>query len=96
MKIKVVHDACGREVLVQQILQFGGHCPWDGRPFSAHYTGILTEQLQAAEEAGSALESALDKIAGMEAHMTLDEESLIGPLSDQLDRLNRRKSRRFG
>jgi len=34
VKIKVVHGACGREVLVHQILESQGHCPWDGKPFN--------------------------------------------------------------
>src|SRR5688572_9891156 len=63
VKIKLVHDECGREVLVGQILDSQGHCPWDGKPFNKDYTAVLTEALEAAENAGGLLENALETIA---------------------------------
>ena len=89
MKIKLFHTLCGREVLVRQVLDTGGHCPWDGKPFSKDYTAILAEALESAENAGGVLENALEKIAGMEPDMTIDHASILGPLSEQLDRLDR-------
>ena len=62
MKIKVVHTECGREILVQQLLETGGHCPWDGKPLNRDYTGVLAEALETAENAGTVLGSALDEI----------------------------------
>ncbi|HEX2089068.1 MAG TPA: hypothetical protein VHI54_03910 [Actinomycetota bacterium] len=96
MKIKVFHKECGRDVLVQQILQTQGHCPWDGLPFNSDYTAILAEALETAENAGNVLENALEKISDMEPAMTFDRESLIAPLEAHLDRLkdNRKKQRR--
>jgi hypothetical protein len=93
VKIKVVHDECGRESLVRQILDSAGHCPWDGRPFSADYTAVLAEVLEAAEESGSTLENALEKIAGMNAAMSIEERTLIGPLKEQFAEVNRRTGR---
>jgi hypothetical protein len=93
VKIKVVHDECGRESLVRQILDSGGHCPWDGKPFSAEYTAVLAEALEAAEEAGSTLENALEKIAGMNAALTIDERTLLDPLRRRLGDVNRRTGR---
>ena len=93
MKIRVVHDACGRESFVQQILDSGGHCPWDGKPFNAQYTAILAEALRTAEEAGSSLENALEKITGMEPDMKIEEATLIDPMREQLGRLNARPAR---
>ena len=89
MKIKVVHGACGREVLVHQILESQGHCPWDGKPFNKDYTGVLAGALEAAERYGGALEAALERIAETGGDMTIDENSLLGPLRAQLERLNR-------
>jgi hypothetical protein len=89
LKIKVVHDECGREVLVRQILETGGHCPWDGKPFNKDYTAILAGALEAAENAGGVLENALDKIADMNPSMTLDRDSILGPIEADIDRLNR-------
>ena len=88
MKITVMHPECRREVLVQQILQSQGHCPWDGKPFSRHYNAVLTEALAAMEIAGAALEGALDRVAGLGPDFTLEEESLLGPIQAQVDRLN--------
>jgi hypothetical protein len=88
LKIKVIHNECGRESLVQQILETQGHCPWDGKPFNANYTAIISEALETAENAGNVLDNALEKIAGMDPDMTFDRESLIGPLEVHLDRLD--------
>jgi hypothetical protein len=89
LKIKVVHDECGREVLVGQILETGGHCPWDGKPFNKDYTALLAEALQAAENAGGVLENALEKIADMGPAMAVERDSILGPLEANIDRLNR-------
>ena len=55
LKIKVIHDECGREVLVQQIRESEGQCPWDGKPFTGDPTATLAEVLGTAENAGSVL-----------------------------------------
>jgi hypothetical protein len=88
VKLKVIHTECGREVLVRQILETGGHCPWDGKPFTKDYTAILAEALEAAENAGGVLENALEKIADMEPAMKIDRESLLGEIEEHLDQLN--------
>lgn len=94
MKIRVVHELCGREVLVRQILETGGHCPWDGRAFNPHYTAVLAEALEAAETAGSALENALEKVAGMDPDFQFVRESVLGPLEEHLARLEPSARRR--
>jgi hypothetical protein len=91
VKIKVVHAECGREVLVQQILQTGGHCPWDGKPFSKDYTAVLAEALEAAEDSGSVLENALEKIAGMNPAMSIEPASVLGEIEAHVESLNRRQ-----
>jgi hypothetical protein len=96
VKIKVIHTECGREVLVRQMLETGGHCPWDGKPFSKDYTALLAEALETAENAGGVLENALEKIAGMEPAMTIDRDTILRGIEGHIDRLNetRRTSRR--
>jgi hypothetical protein len=94
VKIKFVHQVCGREVLVRQVQETGGHCPWDGKPFSRDYTALLTEALEAAENAGGVLENALEKIASMEPDITFDRGTIIQPLIDQLERLEPKKGLR--
>jgi hypothetical protein len=88
VKLKVVHTECGREVLVRQILDTGGHCPWDGKPFSKDYTALLAEALETAENAGGVLENALEKIASMDPAMKIDRESLLRVIEEQMDQLS--------
>ena len=89
MKIKIFHRECGREVLVSQILESQGHCPWDGKAFNRDYTAVLTEALETAENAGSVLENALEQIADMDPTFIIDRESVLGALEDHIDRLAR-------
>jgi hypothetical protein len=94
VKIKIFHTVCGREVLVRQILDSGGHCPWDGKAFNSDYTAVLAEALETAEDAGGVLENALEKIAGMEPAMTIEEDSVIAPLAGHIRELSRRQKAR--
>ena len=88
MKIKVIHEEdCGREILVQQILESEGHCPWDGKAFTRDYTAVLTEALEAAENAGTVLEHALDQIASIRPTFTIVRESIVDPLEANIERL---------
>ena len=93
MKIRGTCRNCGREFLVQQVLDSQGHCPWCGRPFQPQYTAVLAEALQQAEAAGSSLENALEKIAGMDPALVLDEESLLGEATAHLERLREAEKR---
>jgi hypothetical protein len=88
VKIKVIHDLCGREILIRQVLESMGHCPWDGKAFNSDYTAVLAEALEQAEEAGSVLENALEKIAGMEPSFKIDERSLLASIQDHLADIN--------
>ena len=88
MKVKVVHTECGREVLIQQILDTGGHCPWDGKPFNKDYTANLAEALETVEAAGNVLENTLEEVAGMRPAFSIDRDSLLGEIERQVNRLN--------
>jgi hypothetical protein len=87
VKIRGTCRRCGREFLVQQVLESQGHCPWCGQPFQPQYTAVLAEALQQAEAAGSSLENALEKIAGMGPALVLDEDSVLGAATAHLERL---------
>lgn len=89
MKIKGTCRRCGREFLVEQVLQNGGLCPWDGRPFQPNYAVVLADALRDAEAAGGTLENALEKIADMEPEFVLDLDSVLGQLREHLERLER-------
>ena len=93
MKIKGVCGRDGREFLVQQVVDSGGHCPWDGLPFQPDYTGSLTEALVQVERAGSALEEALERIVAMEPAFSIEADSMLRRVQVMLDDLGRRAGR---
>lgn len=89
MKIKGTCRRCGREFLVEQVLNNGGECPWDGKPFQPDYAVVLVDALRDAEQAGSALEDALGKAADLEPDFVIDPDSVLGTLREHLERLER-------
>lgn len=93
MKIKGTCARCGREFLAQQVIESHGHCPWCGQPFNRDYTATLAQALREAEVAGNRLQDALQQIAGMELAMELDDETVVGPIRDELRAARRRKSK---
>ena len=95
MKLKGTCQNCGREFLVQQVLESQGHCPWCGRPFQPHYTAVLAEALLLAEDAGNTLENALEKIAGMKPRFVLDEKSLLADIEMYLQQIREGEKPRY-
>lgn len=93
MKIKGTCARCGREFLAQQVVEAHGHCPWCGQAFNRDYTAVLTQALQEAEVAGNRLQDALQQIAGLELAMELDDETVLGPIRDELRTARRKRSR---
>jgi hypothetical protein len=79
----------GREFFVEQVVDLGGECPWDGQPFTADYAAVLVESLRGAERLGSELERALERVASLHPAFTLDEESVLGALRNELGRFHR-------
>jgi hypothetical protein len=87
VRIKGTCKRCGREFLADQVIENGGHCPWDGQPFSADYAIVLVDALRSAQEAGSTLERAVEAIADIHPAFTLDATTVTGKLATQLARL---------
>ena len=87
MKIKGTCKRDGREFLVEQVIDAGGECPWDGQPFDADYAVVLVDALREAESAGAALERALLTVADLDPAFTLDEGSVLGEIKVSLARL---------
>lgn len=87
MKIKGTCKRDGRGFLVEQVIDAGGECPWDGQPFNADYAVVLVDALRDAEAAGSALERALETIADLGPAFTLDESTVLGEIKVSLARL---------
>lgn len=94
MKITGTCKRDGREFLLDQAIASGGACPWDGEPFNPAYAVVLVDAMRDAVEAGSRLETALQRVADLTPDLTLDEASIVGPLRAQLDRLSRNVVRR--
>jgi DNA-directed RNA polymerase subunit RPC12/RpoP len=94
VKIKGTCLNCGREVLVQQILDSGGHCPWCGKAFHKDYTSIIVRALVQAEEAGDRFTDALEQLSEIEGlSLSLDVESLVGPVREALRAMRRHRVR---
>ena len=89
MKIKGTCRRCGREFLAEQVLENGGACPWDGKPFQPDYAVVLVDALRDAESAGSTLENALEKIADLEPEFVLHSDTVIDRVREHLERLER-------
>jgi hypothetical protein len=89
VKIKGTCRRCGREFLAEQVLQNGGVCPWDGKPFQPDYAVVLVEALRDAENAGNTLENALEKIADLEPEFVLHPDSVLDKQRADLERLER-------
>jgi hypothetical protein len=87
VKIRGTCKRDGRDFFVEQVIDIGGECPWDGRPFNADYAAVLVESLQEAERAGTQLERALERVAALHPAFTLDEETVLGDVRRQLRRL---------
>lgn len=87
MKIKGTCKRDGREFLVEQVIDAGGECPWDGQPFNADYAVVLVEALREAEAAGSLLERALETVADLTPAFTLDETTVLEEIRVSLARL---------
>jgi hypothetical protein len=87
VKIRGTCKRDGRDFLVEQVIERGGECPWEGQPFNADYAAVLVESLREAERAGSQLERALERVASVHPAFTLDEDTVLGELRRQLRRL---------
>ena len=89
MKIKGTCRRCGREFFIEQVIQNGGQCPWDGKPFQPDYAAVLVDALREAENAGNTLENALEKLADLEPDLVLDKETVLAEIREALVRLER-------
>lgn len=87
MKIKGTCKRDGRDFMVDQVVQSGGECPWDGEPFSPDYAVTLVNALRDAELAGSKLEEALEQVADLSPAFVLDTGTVLDDLKRSLDRI---------
>jgi hypothetical protein len=88
VKIRGTCNVCGRDFLVEQVIDSGGECPWDGTPFAPDYAVTLVEALRDAEAAGSQLERALEAVADLHPRFRLHATSVVGNITASLERLS--------
>lgn len=94
MKIKGTCLNCGRDVLVQQIVDSGGHCPWCAQAFHKDYTSMIVRALVQAEEAGDRFQDALQALAEIEGlGLSLDVESIVGSVREALRTMRKHRAR---
>ena len=93
MKIKGSCGNCGRQILIEQIVEGGGRCPWCGRSVQEDYAVVLVDALRDAEAAGNTLENALEKVAGMHPNFVLDEDSILARVEGYLAEIRRGRPR---
>jgi hypothetical protein len=89
VKIKGTCRRCGRDFLVEQVIENGGVCPWDGKPFQPDYAIVLIEALRDAENSGNTLENALETIADLEPAFVLHADTILDEQRANLERLER-------
>ena len=93
MKIKGTCLNCGREVLVQQIVDAGGHCPWCSIAFNRDYTSMLVKGLVRAEESGNQFQDVLEQVGDIEGlGLALDTESIVAPLREALRSMRKHRT----
>jgi len=87
VKIKGTCKRDGRDFMVEQVIDGGGACPWDGEPFQSDYAVTLVNALREAEEAGTKLEQALEQVADLRPEFTLQAGTVLGSLKTSIERL---------
>jgi hypothetical protein len=87
MRIQGKCDTCGRTFLLSQIgpeSDAPGRCPFCGARFARHYTALLIEAVQAAEEETARFTQVLGRLQAMETGFDLDIEGLIRSFEEQV------------
>lgn len=90
MKIKGTCKRDGREFMLDQVIESGGACPWDGEPFENDYAVVLVDSLRDAQAHAGHLVESLEKVAALNPALTLDAGSIIGPIRAQLAALEQK------
>ena len=90
MKINGNCKRDGRSFMIDQVIESGGTCPWDGEPFESDYAVVLVDSLRDAQEHAGRLVESLEKIAALRPDLTLQGESIIEPIRAQLTRLEQK------
>lgn len=88
MNITGTCKTCERELVLRQVIEQGGSCPWCGTPFSPDYAVTLVARLVDAVEAGERLEKAIEELADLRPGLQVDVESVLGKIKRDLARID--------
>jgi hypothetical protein len=89
VKITMTCKRDDRDVMADLVIASGGHCPWDGEPFTADYAVTLVNALRDAQEAGTKLETALEQIADLRPEFSIRAQSVLADITSSIARLDR-------
>ncbi len=87
MKIHAVCGTCGRTFLLSQIgpeSDAPGRCPFCGAHFARHYTTVLVEAVEDAEDSARAFVSALGRLQAMETGFDIKIEEVLQNVADEV------------
>lgn len=87
MKIEAKCDTCHRTFLLSQIgpeSDAPGRCPFCGARFARHYSTVLVEAVDHAENSAAAFVATLGKLQAMETGFDLDIEGLLKTVAEQV------------
>ncbi len=87
MSIEATCGTCERRFDLTQIgpeSDQPGRCPFCGTRFGRHYTTVLVEAVEDAENSGTRLISSLGRLQGMETGFEIDIEKALDHVSGQI------------
>jgi hypothetical protein len=87
MRITAICGSCQRDLLLSQLVEghgVSGRCPWCGTLLAPHYGPLLADTIRRAEQAGTELEQALERLGESWARLHVRSESVLDPLRAQL------------
>jgi hypothetical protein len=84
MRIMATCSNCQRDLLLSQLVEGPGRCPWCGTLLASHFTLLLADTVRRAEHAGAELERAIERLGGDWARFHVRPESILEPLRAQL------------
>ena len=87
MKIEAVCDTCHRTFLLSQIgpdSDAPGRCPFCGARFARHYSTVLVEAVNEAEQAAARFVHTLGRLQAMETGFDIDIERVLRDVAEQV------------
>lgn len=87
MKIEATCDRCSRTFLLKQIgpeSDAPGRCPFCGARFARHYSTVLVDAVEDAEDSAVRFVNTIARLQSMETGFDIDVEGLLAVVSKQV------------